>query len=436
MEPSWLPTARSALEAQFRQCVPLRRIAWPTTPWPPVIRQNPPRGDAATTSADASDDAGSNHGQLDIPCWPAVLSELIARLDQSTTANREYLMKLIKRVQADSSRHHASPTAGRQPSSGEDPVTRDGPDASMICTPDECEALQSLDELYCELLMANTAEAQSMPASAHVVKQYPVPMPCSGLPSSPSGHPDYTYVTIREAIYTISDGTTGYVTWPACLTLCEYLAASQEAAGQRLLEIGTGVGLLAAMCCALSDRGSLVPALLHVTATDLPQVLDTLTRANLLPFSQARCHPLDWEAPHTGLADLETDYDVIVAADVVYDPVLWAPLARTLHAAIVAPFRHPVTQPRTRYALLALTPRRAQTIDGFLAALAAVGLQYALLGFDRDAVVWPQIPPSPLPHASRDIRRPVVASGLYHEPEQPPALIYKVTAPSNVITNV
>ena len=115
----------------------------------------------------------------------------------------------------------------------------------------------------------------------------------------------------------ISQGTTGLSTWGASLYLLEYFNQHHYLIqGKRVLELGAGLGLLS---IAMSGMGA------DVLATDVSIILSRLSQNCLDNQSQVRVEELNWYEP-----TLEWTGDLIVCADVVYDPCLIEPLLTTI----------------------------------------------------------------------------------------------------------
>jgi predicted nicotinamide N-methyase len=107
--------------------------------------------------------------------------------------------------------------------------------------------------------------------------------------------------------------------WPASLALADYvLSAPRPLEGCRVLELGCGAGLSG---IAAGLRGA------EVTVTDvMPEALE-LAEANWARngVEPAAVESLDWCAPVE-----EADYDVVLGADILYDPKHHAALLNTL----------------------------------------------------------------------------------------------------------
>ena len=128
---------------------------------------------------------------------------------------------------------------------------------------------------------------------------------------------------------TIGGGAeTGCVLWPAALLLAGWLDHRADAlAGLRVLELGAGAGLpglVAARCAAVGS----------VTLTDVvPATLENL-RHNCRGAAGVEVRALDWHACAASEAAGEPPVDLILCADVVYEPTLLPALAATLKAIL------------------------------------------------------------------------------------------------------
>jgi predicted nicotinamide N-methyase len=106
--------------------------------------------------------------------------------------------------------------------------------------------------------------------------------------------------------------------WLGARALARFIVDRQELRGLRVLDLGCGLGL-----CGLvaASRGAEV-----CFADREPGALEFVrASARRNGFSRVRCIELDFTA-----ADLGTTFDVILAAEVVYDPRSYQPLGRFL----------------------------------------------------------------------------------------------------------
>ncbi len=107
---------------------------------------------------------------------------------------------------------------------------------------------------------------------------------------------------------------TGGDAWKGSWALATLLNLRRaKLAGKRVLELGSGTGLLG-ISCALSGASSVV-------VTDLPYVLPLIEKNvnSAVVQETVAVFEWDWNNPRP-VFDSELPFDVIVAADVVYDP--------------------------------------------------------------------------------------------------------------------
>jgi len=103
--------------------------------------------------------------------------------------------------------------------------------------------------------------------------------------------------------------------WPSSIALSEYVVERQsEFEGKRILELGCGTGLLATVFAILD---------LNFLATDFEPLALDLTRKNILRNTGKDIDTkfLDWRNP-----ELDEKFDIIVAADVIYETRSTGPL--------------------------------------------------------------------------------------------------------------
>ncbi|XP_041898788.1 protein-lysine methyltransferase METTL21C [Corvus kubaryi] len=139
----------------------------------------------------------------------------------------------------------------------------------------------------------------------------------------------YTYaghqIVIQESIEHF-----GAVVWPGALALSQYLESNQEQFNlkdKKVLEIGAGTGLLSIVACILGA---------HVTATDLPEVLENLSynisrNTKNLNIHKPEVRKLVWgEGLNEDFPVSTYHYDFILATDVVYHHAALDPLLATM----------------------------------------------------------------------------------------------------------
>ncbi|KAF2350512.1 Lysine methyltransferase [Trinorchestia longiramus] len=149
-------------------------------------------------------------------------------------------------------------------------------------------------------------------------------------------------VTLRETSNVVAEGTTGLCTWQAAHVLLRHLLMNPSIIeGKRVVELGAGVGLLG---LGVVLRGLPV----RYTFTDVhPAVLESLQHNIALNLAggdgEFNCHEaseweygdclvrlasVDWQCE--GSVRAVADCDVVLAADVVFDPSLFDALLKTL----------------------------------------------------------------------------------------------------------
>ncbi|KAJ3556707.1 hypothetical protein NM688_g1877 [Phlebia brevispora] len=176
--------------------------------------------------------------------------------------------------------------------------------------------------------------------------------------------------TLLESRTTIETGTTGLKTWLASLVLAQFLITNPELVrSTRVLELGCGVGLLGMIIANLQLSPEYSGGHLYLSDVNA-EVLDRCKNNLNLPCNRSSAHPaltctsLDWtdsldEGQVTALrSSLQAIMpDMIVGADVVYDPTIIDPLLRSIHLGLQC-------KP-TAMALIALTVRNEDTMAKF-----------------------------------------------------------------------
>ncbi|KAJ3007641.1 hypothetical protein HKX48_009005 [Thoreauomyces humboldtii] len=175
------------------------------------------------------------------------------------------------------------------------------------------------------------------------------------------------WLTLREELAKISKGTTGLVTWEAALRFGEFLLDGRlDVSGKRVLELGAGTGFLGLLAARQGAES--------VMLTDVDQGVLARLRENVAINDSGQPHGfgssvtvcrLDWN--HLDLPLLAA-CDLVMCADVVYDPSLISPLVATLAAFL--------NGEKLKEAWVALTVRREGTLDMFLEALRLAGIVF------------------------------------------------------------
>ncbi|KAJ8084656.1 hypothetical protein PM082_003431 [Marasmius tenuissimus] len=198
--------------------------------------------------------------------------------------------------------------------------------------------------------------------------------------------------TLHESRTTIESGTTGLRTWGASLRLAEYLIAHPDLIrNRRILELGSGIGFLGIVVASLQQ---LLRGVSSLWLTDVNEDVLSQCRQNLsLDCNLSSKHPdvhyrtLDWfdalEDEQGGLHSFlrECSAEIILGADVVFDPSLVDPLAATLSQALRQ------TSP-TPTAIIALTVRNEETYQSFLSAVKGRDIQVEEIIFECEAPLF------------------------------------------------
>ncbi|KAF8921859.1 putative methyltransferase-domain-containing protein [Mucidula mucida] len=179
----------------------------------------------------------------------------------------------------------------------------------------------------------------------------------------------YISATLLESRTLIESGTTGLRTWLAAFHLAHYLICHPEhVVNKRVLELGSGIGFLGIVVGSL--QMSLEPdaehkSFLHLTDVN-SDVVSRCIKNVRLPSNKTSSNTridfgsLDWSdallPDHSSLRrHLQADInpDVILGADLVFDPSLIPALISTLSLAFESGSQ--------RYALIALNVRKEET---------------------------------------------------------------------------
>ncbi|XP_075558189.1 protein-lysine N-methyltransferase EEF2KMT isoform X2 [Dermacentor variabilis] len=185
---------------------------------------------------------------------------------------------------------------------------------------------------------------------------------------------DRTMVTLKEHTAVVINGTTGLRTWQASKFLSEWCLENRDLLrSKRIVELGCGVGLTGMVvcktCCPLS-----------YTFTDgheaVLQSVEENLRRNSVTGCHARVEMLRW-GDHENFREHCTA-DVILGADLVFDPAVVPALVATL-AALLA---HGGT------AYIASTVRNHETRALFLSKLDEASLQYEPCTAPREKIFF------------------------------------------------
>ncbi|KAJ2057766.1 hypothetical protein GGI17_005462 [Coemansia sp. S146] len=182
----------------------------------------------------------------------------------------------------------------------------------------------------------------------------------------------YTKVVLNEEQMMISQGTTGLQTWEASLRLADFFVEHPDIVrGQKVVELGAGCGLAGFTCAAIGAA--------HVLSTDCSAAVLKLLESNRQKSKQrlseydnvlrnmtnmvdpafkdsVQVAELDWE--HTDeCAKLSDSADVVIGADITYDPTIVPVLVNALKEMVAS---------SQQVAYITATIRNQETFDLFL----------------------------------------------------------------------
>ncbi|KAI8323071.1 hypothetical protein GQ54DRAFT_124396 [Martensiomyces pterosporus] len=171
----------------------------------------------------------------------------------------------------------------------------------------------------------------------------------------------YSKIVLREDQMMISQGTTGLHVWEASLRLADFFTEHPDIIrGMHVLELGAGCGLAGFTCAALGAT--------HVMSTDFsPDVLKLLEHnkeQNTTFKDKIQVAELDW-ASTEDCTRLSESVDVIIGADITYDPTIVPLLVGALEAVVVS---------SQQVAYITATIRNQDTFDLFLKLIDDTGV--------------------------------------------------------------
>ncbi|KDQ63175.1 hypothetical protein JAAARDRAFT_202673 [Jaapia argillacea MUCL 33604] len=206
-----------------------------------------------------------------------------------------------------------------------------------------------------------------------------------GTPANPIDISVLQTTTLRESGAFTENGTTGLRTWPASLALAQFLIMHSDiVCDRRVLELGSGAGLLGIVVTTLQQlqrgKGMITTEDPGLWMTDVHYEVLRLCRENIaLPCNKSHSHPnthqeyLDWasaldlgqSASLTSFLQ-KVDAQVVLGADVVYDPSIIPALLEVIRLALSAYSEQQQQQQKVAY--MALTVRNEATFSLFLTA--------------------------------------------------------------------
>uniref|UniRef100_A0A8C5QMX3 FAM86 N-terminal domain-containing protein n=1 Tax=Leptobrachium leishanense TaxID=445787 RepID=A0A8C5QMX3_9ANUR len=204
-------------------------------------------------------------------------------------------------------------------------------------------------------------------------------------------------VTLSESLAIISEGTTGLVTWEAALTLAEWALQSLDILKHRtILELGSGVGLTGlAICKSCSPKKYLfsdhhprvlqqVAKNIHLNGYYLDEEHDSQHIGQSVKAAEHGISPenikisvvdLDWQSvTEKQLSHFQAEVDVVIAADIVYDPGTIIILSKFLNQLLSC-----IKGGRTLEVYIASTIRNHETYTFFKVTLNGSGLSWQVV---------------------------------------------------------
>ncbi|XP_077412392.1 protein-lysine N-methyltransferase EEF2KMT isoform X2 [Vanacampus margaritifer] len=184
-------------------------------------------------------------------------------------------------------------------------------------------------------------------------------------------------VSLLENVALISEGTTGLVTWEAALYLAEWaLDHPRTFTGRKVLELGSGAGLTGVVVCRTCGPSSYIFSDCHQSV--LQRLGDNLSINGLnnktnTTRTEVSVQELDW-TDVTEERWKEFSPDVVIAADVVYDPDVVVVLVQFLSKILKCGGGRVPTE-----VLICCTVRNPQTYAGFKHSLSDAGIGHRVI---------------------------------------------------------
>ncbi|XP_030069474.1 protein-lysine N-methyltransferase EEF2KMT isoform X2 [Microcaecilia unicolor] len=200
--------------------------------------------------------------------------------------------------------------------------------------------------------------------------------------------PSGNSVTLSESVAIISEGTTGLVTWDAALYLAEWAIENSPLFTERtILELGSGIGLTGLAICKTSTPKKYIFSDCHELVLQQLRKNIHLNGFLLEAVDQATGQAEYPARPGTAIAVLDLDWnsvseeqlsqiaaDIVIAADVVYDPQLALSLVRVLQSILNS--RKGGIAPKM---FIASTVRNLETYHQFQTELNKAGISWEVI---------------------------------------------------------
>ncbi|XP_063284896.1 protein-lysine N-methyltransferase EEF2KMT isoform X1 [Pelobates fuscus] len=212
-------------------------------------------------------------------------------------------------------------------------------------------------------------------------------------------------VTLSENVAFVSEGTTGLVTWEAALTLAEWSIAHMDIFKNRtILELGSGVGLTGiAVCKSCIPKKYVFSDCHHRVLKQLTeniclngfqlseeqksqskeQFLSDTEHGKSADNVKISVIDLHWESvTEKQFLHIQTDVDVVIASDVIYDPEIIISLSKFLNKLFMC-----MKNGRVLEVFIASTIRNPETYSFFKTSLDEHGLSWeVVLGHEKTSL--------------------------------------------------
>ncbi|GAA5968256.1 hypothetical protein JCM3765_000866 [Sporobolomyces pararoseus] len=204
---------------------------------------------------------------------------------------------------------------------------------------------------------------------------------------------EWNSIKTREEGRMISGGTTGLRTWQACIALGNRFLfdPSTIESFENIIELGSGVGVLS-LICAKIKQNQIKGGKGKIIATDVDEKVLELLKQNVklnesenriktlkldwelaqiasseetCSSSEAQAELQEWELEAFG-GEEEEEGDLIIGADIVYDPSLTSQLAATISYLLSRSSATTTTRRSNSQAIIAGTIRNESTWESFL----------------------------------------------------------------------
>ncbi len=167
---------------------------------------------------------------------------------------------------------------------------------------------------------------------------------------------DGQIISLRESNYLVINGTTGLKSWTAAKHLAHWVTNNKQLVQNKsILELGSGIGLTGIVILKTSSPNSF-------TFSDHNSMVFEILEHNLLINNvkhKSNIYAIDWE--DSNCLDhylIDNNPDVIIAADVVFDPLITNYLCRVLNKLLNE-------KNRNRVCYIGCTQRNNETIEHF-----------------------------------------------------------------------